>query len=445
MHRLLWAAHLGTLIVCSSMLCSVAATADVGGAFGVPPSGKIEILFNDHHVYTKPDVLKEARVLAALVRGGTLLIPLRSMFEQMGATVSYDAASKTVTISKPGAEVKVTVGKPEVVINGESLPLDVPPMISQGALLVPVRVISQGMGAYVQWVPARHIVVVRYLPATPPPSPAPPPPPPPPPTPTPSPVSPGPVQDSTFQIYNARFPEWGLSSGQAFYGRYSYVLMTLAADNRNDALLTALARGYVPLGHAIKPGIPTLGVSDVHDYNIFEVPVTSSASGDDSKPATDRQATTLLKKYYSWAVASNIRDDYCKTSKHSAIVGICANPRDKGPFIITFFAPIPRLGGRLQPASSYDFSGVSPDADLMGTALDAIQARISTPAGVKADEVLPPSVQIKVATVLDGTNHAIGSAVGGLKVVGDILEEAKNIFGGGSTAAPKPPKERSDR
>src|SRR5579863_182621 len=160
--------------------------------FGSPPSGQIPILYNDHHVYTKPDVLKQARVLAALVRGGTLLIPLRSMFEQMGATVSYDAGSKTVTVSKPGAEVKVTVGKPEVIINGESRPLDVPPIIYQGNVLVPVRVISEGMGAYVLWVADRHLVVVRYIPATPPPSPAPPPPsaapPPPPPPPPPTPV-----------------------------------------------------------------------------------------------------------------------------------------------------------------------------------------------------------------------------------------------------------------
>ncbi|HTX58807.1 MAG TPA: copper amine oxidase N-terminal domain-containing protein, partial [Verrucomicrobiae bacterium] len=153
---------------------------DQGGAmaappanFGSPPSGQIPILYNDHHVYSKPDVLKQGRVLAALVRGGTILIPLRSMFEQMGATVSYDAGTKTATVSKPGAQVEVTVGKPEVIINGESRPLDVPPMIYQGNVLVPVRVISEGMGAYVQWVPDQHVVVVRYIPPTPPPTPAP--------------------------------------------------------------------------------------------------------------------------------------------------------------------------------------------------------------------------------------------------------------------------------
>jgi hypothetical protein len=141
--------------------------------FGTAPSGEVPILFNDHHVYTKPDRLKENRVLAALVRGNEILVPLRSMFEQMGATVSYDPATKTADVSKPGSDVKVTVGKPEVVINGESRPLDVPPEIYKGVIVVPVRVISEGMGAYVQWVPEKKVVVVRYVAA---PVPTPPPP-----------------------------------------------------------------------------------------------------------------------------------------------------------------------------------------------------------------------------------------------------------------------------
>ena len=188
----------GVLAAMIALACGLNAGAQAGGSmppanFGSPPSGQIPILYNDHHVYSKPDVLKQSRVLAALVKNGTLLIPLRSMFEQMGATVSYDAGSKTVTVSKPGSEVKVTVGKPEVVVNGETRPLDVPPIIYQGEILVPVRVISEGMGAYVQWVPDQHVVVVRYLPPTPPPTPAPATPTPatpPPATPTPVPVKP---------------------------------------------------------------------------------------------------------------------------------------------------------------------------------------------------------------------------------------------------------------
>ncbi len=208
--------------------------------FGTPPSGEVPILFNDHHVYSKPDRLKENRVLAALVRGNEILVPLRSMFEQMGATVSYDPASKTADVSKPGSDVKVTVGKPEVVINGESRPLDVPPEIYKGAVVVPVRVISEGMGAYVQWVPDKRVVVVRYVAAPPPPppptpaptatpTPKPPPPPPPPPTPTPTPT-PVPVNyehyivgDYLFspKVYN-EFATGTTGSGFSYNGRAAF-------------------------------------------------------------------------------------------------------------------------------------------------------------------------------------------------------------------------------
>jgi hypothetical protein len=152
---------------CGLQAASAQQVAQAAGAppadFGTPPSGEVPILFNDRHVYSKPDRLKENRVLAALVRGNTILIPLRSMFEQMGATVSYDPRTKTADVSKPGSDVKVRVGDRNVVINGESRPLDVPPEIYKGAIVVPVRVISEGMGAYVQWVPERKIVVVRYV------------------------------------------------------------------------------------------------------------------------------------------------------------------------------------------------------------------------------------------------------------------------------------------
>jgi hypothetical protein len=201
--------------------------------FGSPPSGQIPILYNDNHVYSKPDTLKQGRVLAALVKGGTVLIPLRSMFEQMGAAVSYDAASKTVTVSKPGAEVKVTVGKPEVEINGESRPLDVPPIIWQGSVLVPIRVISEGMGAYVLWVPDKQLVVVRYLPPTPPPAPvatAAPVVATPPPTPTPAPKA-TPYKDLFIagdyilspKVYNEFSPgNTGKSGSYAFRGAYEF-------------------------------------------------------------------------------------------------------------------------------------------------------------------------------------------------------------------------------
>ena len=160
-----------------ALLCGSTARADTiaqaapiaPANFGSPPSGEIPILYNDHTVYATPDILKQARVLAALVKDGQIYIPLRSMLEQMGATVSVSSDGNTISAVKSGASVSVTVGSSQVVINGETRPLDVPPMLYHGIVLAPVRVLSEAMGAYVLWVPERRLVVVRYIPATPPP------------------------------------------------------------------------------------------------------------------------------------------------------------------------------------------------------------------------------------------------------------------------------------
>jgi hypothetical protein len=162
--------------------------------FGSPPSGQIPILFNDHTIYAKPDVLKQGRVLAASIKDGQIYVPLKSMFEQMGATVTASADGNTYTVTRGDASASVTLGKDEVIVNGSARPLDVPPILYQGVVLVPVRVLSEALGAYVEWEPSRQLVVVRYLPPSPPPTaptPVPtiaPTPPPPPPTPTPTPA-----------------------------------------------------------------------------------------------------------------------------------------------------------------------------------------------------------------------------------------------------------------
>jgi hypothetical protein len=237
----------GWFLVAALACVAVSATLAVGAQpnappvadFGVPPSGEIPILFNDHHVYAKPDHLKQGRSLVAIVRNNTILVPLRSMFEQTGAAVSYDASTRTVDVSKPGADVKVTVGKAWVVINGQERPLDVPAEIYRGTVVVPLRVLSEGMGAYVQWVPEKHVVVIRYVEAEPPEAPQTPAPTPRPkptatavPTPTPAPEKPA----KTYEHYVA-----------ADYIISPKVYNELSAGNKGSRSFTARADVEFPL------------------------------------------------------------------------------------------------------------------------------------------------------------------------------------------------------
>lgn len=151
-------------------ICAAAIARAQTPPFGSAPSGQIPILYNDHTVYAKPDTLKAGRVLAALVKDGQIYVPLQSMFEAMGASVSVSTDGNTYSVTRGDTSASVTLGKNEIVVNGNTRPLDVPPMMYHGVVLVPVRVLSEALGAYVEWVPSRQIVVVRYIPPTPPPT-----------------------------------------------------------------------------------------------------------------------------------------------------------------------------------------------------------------------------------------------------------------------------------
>lgn len=132
--------------------------------FGSPPSGRVPLLFNDRHVYVNPDALHDGRVLGALVSGGEILAPLRSMFEQMGATVKYDDPTQTVVVSKEGVgDIRLTAGETSIDIGGQQRPLAVPPVIVGDIVLVPVRVITEALGGYVEWLPDSQSVGIRYL------------------------------------------------------------------------------------------------------------------------------------------------------------------------------------------------------------------------------------------------------------------------------------------
>jgi len=263
--------------VLGSAAPGLAQTAPPPGAFGSPPSGEIPIIFNDTHVYAKPDTLRANRVLAAIVRSGVILVPLRSMFEQLGATVLWDEATHTADVSKPGSDVKLTVGKPIVVVNGEERPLDVAPTMYKGTVVVPVRVISEAMGAYVQWVPDRRVVVVRMLPAPIPPpivtpaptsTPAPIRPPVATPVPTPSPTpTPPPVRTEAFvagdylfspKVYNEISPGNAASGSYALRGAVEFPLFGLPAMLEGDYRHYRYPHTAQQIVNGCAPGTPGL-------------------------------------------------------------------------------------------------------------------------------------------------------------------------------------------
>ncbi|MBP3965612.1 stalk domain-containing protein [Paenibacillus lignilyticus] len=84
-------------------------------------------------------------------QAGRILVPLRAIFEAMNAKVQWNSASSTITAEKGNLSIRLTVGEKTAWVNGQKLAIDVPPAIVNNSALVPVRFISESLGAKVAW------------------------------------------------------------------------------------------------------------------------------------------------------------------------------------------------------------------------------------------------------------------------------------------------------
>ena len=79
------------------------------------------------------------------------LVPLRSIFEAMGAEVEWDGNTKTAIAKRDGVTVKIQIGANEMYKGNEKIAVDVPATILNDRTMVPARVIAEAFGADVQW------------------------------------------------------------------------------------------------------------------------------------------------------------------------------------------------------------------------------------------------------------------------------------------------------
>jgi len=79
---------------------------------------------------------------------GITLVPFRNITEEIGGFVSWDSNTKTLTWqTKVYNIIKMTIGVPEIDINGEKIPVDVSAKIIDGTTYVPIHVISEVLDA----------------------------------------------------------------------------------------------------------------------------------------------------------------------------------------------------------------------------------------------------------------------------------------------------------
>ena len=95
------------------------------------------------------------------VWGDRILVPLRAIFEALGATVDWNDSSQTVTAVKGDKTISLAIGSNTLYINGEAKTLDATAVLVNARTLVPVRAVSEAFGCQVDWSDAEEAVYIK--------------------------------------------------------------------------------------------------------------------------------------------------------------------------------------------------------------------------------------------------------------------------------------------
>jgi len=131
---------------------TVAATCGLVGATRAPASAQVSVTLNGRSVDFEP---------APIERAGRVFVPLRGVFERLGASVVYE--NGTINATRGPVTVSLQIGSTTATVSGAQQTLDVAPFIVGASTYVPLRFVSQALGAIVQYDAANRIVAIATL------------------------------------------------------------------------------------------------------------------------------------------------------------------------------------------------------------------------------------------------------------------------------------------
>ena len=88
------------------------------------------------------------------------MVPIRAIFEKMGAVVEWDQNISSAICTKGDTIVKMTVNSTDMYVNDQITKMDISPVVIDGRTLAPARYVAEAFGADVQWSEKNNTVVI---------------------------------------------------------------------------------------------------------------------------------------------------------------------------------------------------------------------------------------------------------------------------------------------
>ncbi len=89
------------------------------------------------------------------------MLPFRFIADTMGAQVGWNSTTRQVTFKLDDRTVVLTIGSRVAKVNGKSVTMATAPVIQNGRTMVPLRFVSENLGASVQWDGASRRVTIK--------------------------------------------------------------------------------------------------------------------------------------------------------------------------------------------------------------------------------------------------------------------------------------------
>jgi len=116
-----------------------------------------------------PTINMEGRELnfdtPAVIENGRTLVPLRAIFETLGATVTWIESSRTAVAIKDDTMVTIQVDSRTPYINAIAKPIDVPARVIDGRIYAPLRFAVEAFGGSADWDPSSQTITLHPYPA----------------------------------------------------------------------------------------------------------------------------------------------------------------------------------------------------------------------------------------------------------------------------------------
>ncbi|EPY04266.1 copper amine oxidase domain-containing protein [Paenibacillus alvei TS-15] len=97
---------------------------------------------------------------APFIQTGRTYVPIRFISEKLGANVNWNQNTKEVTIQKDGKTIRWVVGNKQVKINQQTVMSDAPLLLRNNTTFVPVRFVSEQLNTSVEYLGSKKMVII---------------------------------------------------------------------------------------------------------------------------------------------------------------------------------------------------------------------------------------------------------------------------------------------